>query len=199
MLRVGLTGGIGCGKSTVLAMFGALGVPVFDADQIARELVAPGQPCLEDLAREFGDGVLVNGQLDRSALRKLIYADPESKKRLEAIMHPKVYEILHSRVQALSGPYCVLAIPLLLETWHMAAIDRVLVVDCALEQQYQRVARRDGLERSEVQKIIASQASREARLAIADDSLQNDGDLGLLHQQVGKLHSIYLGLTMGAS
>lgn len=195
MLRVGLTGGVGCGKTTVAQMFADMGVPVFDADQIARELVEPGRPALAAIVREFGGGVLVDGRLDRKAMRERIYADASAKRALEAILHPLVYRALDEEAGHLKEPYCIFAIPLLLETGRRAFVDRILVVDCPPEQQYKRVGRRDGLADAEIGRIIQSQAGREEKLAAADDVIENAGSIDQLRGQVERLHRAYLVLA----
>lgn len=195
MFKVGLTGGIGSGKSTVAELFAELGVPVLDADQIARELVEPDQPALQEIVREFGEGVLEGGHLDRTRLRALVFDDPERKLKLEAILHPRVYQVLHDRMQALEADYCLLAIPLLLETHQQAFVDRVLVVDCPVETQYARVALRDALDEAIITRIIQSQIGREQRQREADDIIDNHGNLSALHEQVVRLHATYLNLS----
>ncbi len=195
MLKIGLTGGIGCGKSTVAGLFAAKGVPVFDADEIARQLVEPGQPALIAIALEFGDSVLQDGRLDRAALRERIYADAAARQKLEAIIHPRVYQSLQERAEGLRHPYCVFAIPLLLETGKQDFVDRILVVDCLPEQQYERVRNRDGLDDAAIGHIIHAQAGREEKLAAADDIIKNVGTIEQLEEQVEKLHRTYLALT----
>lgn len=198
--RVGLTGGIGCGKSTVARAFAALGVPVLDADEIARELVQPGGQAADAVAAAFGPDVFRDGRLDRSALRELIFRDDAKRAALEAILHPLVYAELAARLARLSGPYGMLCVPLLLETAPRDFVDRILVVDCAVATQVQRVIRRDGSSAATVRRIIARQASREERLRAADDVLDNDGDPGLLERRIAALHAAYLALagTMNA-
>ncbi len=195
MLKIGLTGGVGCGKSTVAELFAAKGVPVFDADQIARELVEPGQPALAAIAAQFGDAVLVDGRLDRAALRKRIYADVESKRTLEAILHPLVYQALADRAGRVQAPYCLFAIPLLIETGRRAFVDRILLVDCLDGQQYARVRGRDGLDDAAIGRIIQAQASREEKLAVADDIIDNTGPIERLREQMERLHQTYLALA----
>lgn len=192
MLTIGLTGGIGCGKSTVCRLFEALDVPIVDADLIARQLVDPGQPALQDIVAAFGSAVLhADGSLDRAALRAKVFADPEQKCRLEAILHPLVYTEIARQVEGLTGSYVIVAVPLLLETDGDRRVDRVLVVDCPPKEQLQRVLARDGLAIDQARAIIASQLSREARLARADDVLDNGGDPERLAEQVKSLHNSY--------
>jgi dephospho-CoA kinase len=195
MLKIGLTGGIGCGKTTVAGLFAAKGVPVLDADQIARDLVQPGRPALAAIVREFGADILEAGHLNRAKLRKSIFHFPERKRWLEALLHPMVFEAMRTQISALRSDYCVLCIPLLIETRQQAFVDRILVVDCPAELQYARVKRRDSLEASEIARIIQTQASREERLAAADDVIENVGAMAHLVIQVEKLHRFYLDLA----
>jgi dephospho-CoA kinase len=195
MLKIGLTGGIGCGKTTVANLFAAKGVPVLDADQIARELVEPGQPALDAIVRAFGGDFLEAGRLNRAKLREIVFLFPERKRQLEAILHPMVFDAISRQMTALQSDYCVLCIPLLIETAQQAFVDRVLVVDCPVELQYARIKNRDGLEESEISRIIQSQASREERLAAATDVIENAGEIEQLQEQVEKLHQTYLTLA----
>ena len=195
MLKVGLTGGIGCGKSTVTRLFLALDVPVLDADEISRQLVEPGQPALERITEIFGPEVLSCGHLDRARLRTIVFNSPEQKQRLEGILHPLIFDEMRRRVQRLETPYCILAIPLLLESKKTDFVDRVLVVDCSVDLQYDRVKLRDALEDDTIARIMASQVSREERIAEADDLIENNGDLESLKAKVDALHHIYVRLA----
>lgn len=187
--RVALTGGIGAGKSTVCRLFARLGIPILDADEIARELVAPGRPALEDIRGAFGDQILArDGTLDRSKLRATVFADAESRKRLEAILHPRVYEEMQRRAAGLNAPYAVFCIPLLVESGRAHLFQRVMVVDAPPDLQLRRIMSRDQLTVQEAEAIIRSQASRAERLAVADVVLVNDSDLGALEQQVLDVH-----------
>ena len=200
MYSVGLTGGIGCGKSEAARAFAALGIPVIDADQIARDLVIPGSPALEEIVAEFGPQVLAqDSSLDRRALRERVFTDPPARKRLEAILHPRVRDEMVLRQDRLDGPYCILVIPLLFEAGLETLVDRVLVVDCTEDQQIARVAARDGVERRLIEAIMASQIPRGERLARADDVLDNSGDPRELTAQVARLHARYLQLADHAS
>lgn len=195
MLRIGLTGGIGSGKSTVADMFAARGVPVLDADQIARELVEPGQPALQAIVQRFGADILKGGALDRARLRQRVFAAPESRRWLEALLHPLVYAELQRRSDALAAPYGLWVVPLLLETGERGRVDRLLVVDCPPEVQRQRVARRDGSDAAEIERILAAQCTREQRLAAADEVIDNSGGPSQLSDQVDALHRFYSALT----
>jgi len=196
MLKIGLTGGIGSGKSTVAGIFQQQGIPVIDADEIAHELVEPGKPVLEKLAAEFGPRILTHGgELDRKALRNLVFHDPRAKFRLEAIMHPAVFAEMKRQAEKIQAPYCIFAIPLLIETDSQALVDRVLVVDCPERLQIERVKERDGLDESLIKRILATQATRQERIAQAHDLIVNTGDLSLLEKQVRDLHQNYLNLS----
>jgi dephospho-CoA kinase len=195
-VRVGLTGGIGSGKSTVANLFAELGVPIIDADRVAREVVEPGERALEEVVAAFGPGVLEpTGRLDRAALRARIFANEQDRTRLEAILHPRIRARMETLAEEASAPYCVLCIPLLVETRQLDLVDRVLVVDAPEELQVARVCARDGLAADSVQAILRAQAPREARLAAADDVVRNGGDVADLRRQVEALHRRYLALT----
>lgn len=196
MVRIGLTGGIASGKSTVADLFAARGVPVLDTDRIAREVVEPGQPALADVIREFGPSVLgPDGRLDRPALRRRVFADTAARKKLEAILHPAIRAELVRQSVAAGGPYQVLVIPLLVEGGRVDTVDRVLVVDCPVETQLERLLARDGETAESAQRIIASQATREARLAAADDVISNAGPPEELAAQVAALDARYRSLA----
>jgi dephospho-CoA kinase len=192
-LRIGLTGGIASGKSTVADMFADLGVPVIDTDVIAREVVSPGQPALEEIRDAFGDGVIAaDGTLDRSAMREIVFGDEEARRRLEAIMHPRIGMATVERADTAGGEYQVIVVPLLVESSLRAFVDRVLVVDCSEETQIARLLARDAESEARARRILAAQSSRAERLAIADDVIENEGDLGDAREQVRALHRSYL-------
>ncbi len=194
--RVGLTGGIASGKSTVADQFAALGVPVIDTDVIAREVVEPGQPTLKEIAERFGDGVITeSGALDRAALRELIFAVEDARKLLEAILHPIIREETVRQANSAGGEYQVIVVPLLTESPLKLFVDRVLVVDCDRETQLKRLMSRDGETATGAERILAAQASREDRLEIADDVISNQGQLEDLAHQVAELHEQYLALA----
>ena len=195
-LRIGLTGGIASGKSTVARRFVELGVPVIDADAAARAVVAPGKPGLAAVSERFGSRVLAeNGELDRRALRDLVFKDPGSRRDLEAILHPLIRAEMEQSAKLAVGPYIVMAIPLLVEGDSHERVDRVLVVDVDEAVQLQRVMARDGCTLEQARAILASQASRSARLAVADDVLPNAGTVTDLRQAVDQLHERYLRLA----
>ena len=196
-LRIGLTGGIASGKSTVSQRFIELGVPVIDADVAARAVVLPGTAGHKRIMQRFGEAILsTNGELDRRALRELIFNDPASRRDLDAILHPLIRAHMESHAAAAVGPYLVMAIPLLVEGGgSRERIDRVLVVDVDEEKQLERVQARDGISMQQARAILGSQASRAARLAAADDVLSNAESVAELRQAVDRLHQDYLKLA----
>jgi dephospho-CoA kinase len=194
--RVGLTGGIASGKSTAAKFFGALGVPILDSDQVARDVVEPGQPPLERLVERFGPKILTaDGHLDRPALRDIVFSDPRARADLEALTHPAIGAAMEARSAAAGGPYQILVIPLLVEKNLAAHVDRVLVVDCDEELQMRRLRDRDGSTPEQVQAILRAQAPRAARLKAADDVIHNDTDMSAVRAQVAALHARYLELA----
>jgi dephospho-CoA kinase len=199
-LRIGLTGGIASGKSTVTQRFAELGVPVIDADVASRHVVEPGKPGLEQVVRRFGPGVLdANGNLDRRALRAVIFSDAAARLALDAILHPLIRADMEHQAATATGPYLVMAIPLLVEGGRARDLNRVLVVDVDEAVQLERVRARDGSSEDQARAILASQASREARLAAADDVLLNAGSVADLRQAVDRLHEQYLRLSRSLS
>jgi dephospho-CoA kinase len=194
---VGLTGGIGSGKSSVADLFVRRGAGLVDTDQLAHALTAPEGAAIERLRDAFGpDFITPQGALDRTRMRALVFADPTARARLEAVLHPLIRTQAQRDVSACRAPYVVLAVPLLIESgsWHERC-QRVLVVDCPVALQRARVMARSGLPAEEVDRIIAAQASRETRLAAADDVIDNGGDAGALLPQVDRLHALYLALA----
>jgi dephospho-CoA kinase len=197
-LRIGLTGGIASGKSTVAQRFIELGVPVIDADEAARAVVEPGQPGLAEVIQKFGVGVLdAGGRLDRRVLRDLIFSDPALRRDLEGILHPLIHAEMEHRSAAAAGPYLVMAIPLLVEGGRRDRIDRILVVDVDEGAQVKRVMARDSATLEQAHAILAAQASRAVRLKAADDVLVNSGTVSELRQKVDGLHRRYLELAAG--
>ncbi|HWJ33944.1 MAG TPA: dephospho-CoA kinase [Steroidobacteraceae bacterium] len=196
-LRIGLTGGIASGKSTVAQRFIELGVPVIDADEVARAVVLPGQPGLTRVVEKFGASVLApDGTLDRRALRNQVFSDPALRKELEAILHPLIQVEMERRAAAAAdNPYIVMAIPLLVEGGSRDRVDRILVVDVDESVQLQRVMTRDSSTLEQARAILAAQASRAARLKAADDVLVNSGTVPELRQAVDDLHERYLRLA----
>jgi dephospho-CoA kinase len=192
MLKIGLTGGIGSGKTTVTQLFAEFGVPIIDADVIAHQLSQPGQSALYLIEKTFGQEMLnVDGCLNRGKLRDLIFSESDKKKQLEAIFHPLVYAEITQQITQLKAAYCIISIPLLIETGKIDLLDRILVVDCPLEMQIERVKSRNQLTETQVSAIIATQATREQRLAIADDVIDNSKSSSSLAEQVKKLHNLY--------
>jgi dephospho-CoA kinase len=199
-LRIGLTGGIASGKSTVTQRFTELGVPVIDADVASRNVVEPGKLGLAQVVQRFGVGVVgADGGLDRRALRNLIFKDSSLRQALDAILHPLIRAEMEREAAATKGPYVVMAIPLLVESGSSAKrVDRVLVVDADETLQIQRLQVRDGSSAKQARAILASQTSRAARLAAADDVLSNTGTVAELRQAVDRLHEQYLQLSQSA-
>jgi len=196
MLKVGLTGGIGCGKSTVARIFADLNIPVLDADQIAHSLVEKGQPALARIQQEFGASILnPDGSLNRRHLREIVFSDLKQKQKLESILHPLIYKNLQAELESLVAPYCIISIPLLFETDMIHLVDRILVIDCPVETQIERVKIRDNLTIERIQSIIDNQVSRAYRIAKADDLIDNSTTDYRLAEQVKKLHNLYLSLS----
>lgn len=196
MLKVGLTGGIGCGKSTVIRQFQALAIPVVDADVIARAVVQPGQAALQEIVDTFGVGVLqADGELDRAKLRQQVFGEPEQLARLEAILHPRIRAGILTAMQEAAqqgAPYIVVDVPLLLEKGYRALFDRIVVVDCFPEQQRERVSQRDGSSLEVIDAIMQRQISRQARLQAADDVIENTGSLPALYEKIMLIHHKFL-------
>jgi len=190
--KVGLTGGIGSGKSTVAALFAELGVPIIDADLAGRAVVKPGRPAVTEIARTFGADLLVGGHLQRDRLRALVFTDPRRRRQLEFLLHPLIKAEMNEQVRKVSHAYCILCIPLLVEAGWRDIVDSVLVVDTSEAAQIARTMRRDGLTAAEVEAIMNSQVSRQVRLAQADEIIRNDGDIDDLRMQVNHLHDRYL-------
>jgi dephospho-CoA kinase len=191
-LVIGLTGGIASGKSTVAEMFAKLGVPVIDADAIARELVTPRQAALREIGETFGTNYInEDGTLNRSRLRALIFADPSARKRLEAILHPRVYAEIRERLKRITAPYGVVAVPLLVETADFGLFDRILVIDSPEMLQQQRLMARDGISAEQAAQALNAQASRAQRLAVATEIIANDKSIAELESEVARLHATY--------
>lgn len=194
--RIGLTGGIASGKTTVSDLFAAYGIPVLDADIIAREVIAPGTALRAQLFDRFGPGIRrEDGELDRAALRRIVFADPALRRELEALLHPAVRARTEQLALQAHGPYQLHVVPLLAETHAADRYDRVLVVDCPEDLQWLRLRARDGISETEARAMLAAQASRADRLAVADDIILNDGDRGTLGPRVAALHARYLELA----
>jgi dephospho-CoA kinase len=193
---IALTGGIASGKTAAANFFAQLGVPVLDTDQIARDVVEPGAPALAQIVAEFGPEVLdASGRLDRARMRERVFRNPAERKRLEAITHPAIREALARRSREAGGKYQIHVIPLLVEGGRANAYDRVLVVDCPEEDQLRRLMARDRADKEQARRILAAQATREQRLAAADDVILNTGTLAELQEQVRALHEKYARLA----
>jgi dephospho-CoA kinase len=197
MLKVGLTGGIASGKSTVAAEFARLGVPVVDADVVARELTAPGSPALKQLVTELGEHILdSHGRLERARLRRQLFVDAALRARVERVLHPLVIHRLKESLARFKTPYAVAVIPLLAENPEARAlVDRVLVVDCPEDTQLARLMKRDRESTESAQAMLAAQASRQRRLAAGDDILNNDREAGEFRDSIYKLHRLYLDIA----
>lgn len=195
-LRIGLTGGIASGKSTVADLFEALGAQIIDTDVIAREVVAAGQPALREIREAFGPRVIdESGALDRKAMRELVFSDAQKRRQLEAILHPRIREEVLRQSEIGHGPYQLIVVPLLTASPLQAFVDRILVVDCDEQTQIRRLLARDAESEAQARRILAAQSTREERLAIADDVINNDGDLDATRAQVRTFHEIYLSLA----
>ncbi len=196
MLKIGLTGGIASGKSTICQLFSDLNVPIIDADIIARQLVEPQQSSFAKIVALFGTEILLDdGTLNRSLLRKRIFSDPLAKKELEKILHPKISQQLQLQSDALNSSYCILAIPLLIESKLQDSVDRILVIDITLQQQLERLCKRDNISQEEAQLIIDSQCNREERLAFSDDIIVNNQPIHKLNNIVFNLDQTYRQLA----
>jgi len=193
LLRIGLTGGIGSGKTAASDHFAELGAEVIDTDLLSRELVEPGHPALAEIVTAFGEHILTDaGRLDRTRLRELVFADPTARNRLEGILHPRIRDRMLARAERSQAPYVVFVIPLLLETGQQALVDRVLLIDVPEDLQRARVAARDRLDEAQIDRILQAQTDRATRLRHADDIICNDGDIRKLHASIEQLHRKYL-------
>ena len=196
MLIIGLTGGIASGKSTATDYFRSLGVPVVDADEISRELAVPGMPAFTAIIEAFGKEYIdTDGQLDRSRLRRLVFSDSTQRSRLEKILHPRIREEIQHRLTTINAPYCVVSIPLLIETGQTDIVDRVLVIDTPVDIQINRLQQRETMNDNEIQAILNSQTSRQSRLEEADDTILNNDTITGLQEKLGALHHKYLALA----
>lgn len=196
MLRIGLTGGIGSGKSTVAMLFAEHAVPVIDADAIAHQLTRPGGVAIEPIIQAFGPDILApDKSLDRKRLAARVFNDPVQRARLEAILHPLIRAEMQSAMRRLKAPYCLLVIPLLIETQQQDLVDRILIVDVDEKTQIERTLVRDGRSADQIRAIIAAQIDRSQRLKLAHDCISNNGDMSALKDQVDTLHRKYLSLA----
>jgi len=195
VLKIGLTGGIGSGKSTACEIFSGFGVPVIDADIIAHNLVKPGMPVLKAIINEFGKEIVTkDGSLNRKKLRDLVFMNETDRKNLENILHPAIFNEIAHEIEGLVSKYCIIALPLLLETGASNIIDRILVIDLPRELQISRALIRDNVSKSDIEAIMHTQISPEDRLAVADDIVKNDGDIDNLRRQICDLHRFYTSI-----
>jgi dephospho-CoA kinase len=194
---VGLTGGIGCGKTTVADRFAALGASVIDTDEIAHALTAPHGAAMAAIVQEFGSGFATHeGALDRAAMRALVFSDSTARHRLEAILHPRIRDAAYAAAVIATGPYVIFVVPLLIESGNWRdRVERILAIDCPEQVQVARVMARNGMAEQQVRAIMATQVTRAARLAAADDVVVNDGGLDALEPQIAALHEKYLGFS----
>ena len=196
MLRIALTGGIGSGKTTVSDYFRKLGVPVIDADETSHEVTQSGQASVQKIVDVFGDSVLdSNGNLDRAALRNIVFGDPESRKQLESILHPEIRQRMNESASRTQSPYCLFSIPLLIETSQHLSYDRVLVVEASEDRRRSWIQARSDLTQNEITAILSAQVSDEQRRRAADDLLINDGGIDDLYTRIDRLHQTYLALS----
>jgi dephospho-CoA kinase len=196
MFRVGLTGGVACGKTAVADIFASLGAGVVDTDVIAREVVAPGTAALAEIAAEFGSEVIDDsGHLDRATMRRLVFADAALRTTLERILHPRIRERTLARIERLQAPYALVVVPLLFETGFHELVDRSVVVDCPLDTQLERLRGRDDVDEQTAQGMLAAQLDRRSRVSRGDDVIDNGGDLATTRAQVEELHRRYLQLA----
>ena len=200
MLKVGLTGGIGSGKSTAVDAFRVLGIPIIDADQIAKDIVEPKSDALKELVDYFGEQVLLaDGSLDRQHLKKIIFNDDKALQKVEGILHPRIKKEIKAQISIIeetsSAPYLIVDIPLLVEKNYQDMFDRIIVVDCLPEQQVERVRKRNKMDESQIKSILKTQASRLERLKYATDILDNSQTQEYLLVQIKPLHKNFLGLS----
>ena len=198
MLRIALTGGIGSGKTTVSDYFRKLGVPVIDADEASHEVTQAGEPVVQKISDVFGDSVLdCDGNLNRTALRNIVFGDPESRKLLESILHPEIRRRMNEAASRTQSPYCLFSIPLLIETGQHASYDRILVIEASEDRRRTWIQARSDLTESEITAILSAQVSDKQRRRAADDLLINDGGIDDLHARIDRLHQRYLTLARG--
>lgn len=196
MLKIGLTGGIASGKSTICQLFSDYDIPIIDADIIARQIVEPGQPAFKQVVQQFGSGVVQqDGHLNRPLLRKIIFSNPEKKTQLEKILHPKIILELKRQSDAFNTAYCILDIPLLIESKLQNLVDRILVLDISAEKQLRRLCLRDKLSVEDAQLIINNQCNQKQRLTYADDVIDNNKSPDVVAKLISDLHQKYLSIA----
>ena len=196
VLTIALTGGIGSGKTSIASIFKSLGVPIIDSDTISKEIILPGKPCFKDIVNEFGEEILTNkGTIDRYKLRDIIFNNDKARIKLENIIHPVVFKNIDTEISLINYPYCLVIIPLLIETKSTEKFDRILVIDALESLQFERIVKRDDISPILIKKIIKTQAKRKERLRYANDIIVNNGKIINLNKSINTLHKKYLGLS----
>ena len=195
-LTIALTGGIGSGKTSIASIFKSLGVPIIDSDTISKEIILPGKPCFKDIVNEFGEEILTNkGTIDRYKLRDIIFNNDKARIKLENITHPIIFKNIDIQTSLINYPYCLVIVPLLVETKSVKYFDKVLLVDTFKNIQFERVSKRDSMSPTLLRKIIKIQATRSERLKYADDIIENNNEIGNLNEYINILHKKYLTLS----
>ena len=195
-LTIALTGGIGSGKTSIASIFKSLGVPIIDSDTISKEIILPGKPCFKDIVNEFGEEILTNkGTIDRYKLRDIIFNNDKARIKLENITHPIIFKNIDIQTSLINYPYCLVIVPLLIETKSVKYFDKVLLVDTLENIQFERVTKRDSISPTLLRKIIKIQATRSERLKYADDIIENNNEIGNLNEYINILHKKYLTLS----
>ena len=196
VLTIALTGGIGSGKTSIASIFKNLGVPIIDSDTISKEIILPGKPCFKDIVNEFGEEILTNkGTIDRYKLRDIIFNNDKARIKLENITHPIIFKNIDIQTSLINYPYCLVIVPLLIETKSVKYFDKVLLVDTFKNIQFERVSKRDSMSPTLLKKIIKIQATRSERLKYADDIIENNNEIGNLNEYINILHKKYLTLS----
>ena len=196
VLTIALTGGIGSGKTSIASIFKSLGVPIIDSDTISKEIILPGKPCFKDIVNEFGEEILTNkGTIDRYKLRDIIFNNDKARIKLENIIHPVVFKNIDTEISLINYPYCLVIIPLLIETKSTEKFDRILVIDALESLQFERIVKRDDISPILIKKIIKTQAKRKERLRYANDIIVNNDKIMNLNKSINALHKKYLGLS----
>ena len=196
VLTIALTGGIGSGKTSIASIFKSLGVPIIDSDIISKEIILPGKPCFKDIVNEFGEEILTNeGTIDRYKLRDIIFNNDKARIKLENITHPIIFKNINIQTSLINYPYCLVIVPLLIETKSVKYFDKVLLVDTFKNIQFERVSKRDSMSPTLLKKIIKIQATRSERLKYADDIIENNNEIGNLNEHINILHKKYLTLS----
>jgi len=196
VLTIALTGGIGSGKTSIASIFKSLGVPIIDSDTISKEIILPGKPCFKDIVNEFGEEILMNkGTIDRYKLREIIFNNDKARIKLENIIHPVVFKNIDTEISLINYPYCLVIIPLLIETKSTERFDRILVIDALESLQFERIVKRDDISPILIKKIIKTQAKRKERLRYANDIIVNNDTIMNLNKSINTLHKKYLGLS----